>query len=64
MGHIPYAEVFGEFNGYATIDEFVAYMDKLAVDQVSSAVTTPPLYVFDSEILQDKFHGQYQLPGA
>jgi hypothetical protein len=64
VGYIPYGEVFGEFNGYATITEFITYMDKLVTEKVQAFNLTepPPMYVFDSEILREKFHGQYQLP--
>ena len=65
MGLIPYGEVFGELNGYATISEFLIYMDELGENQtLSSNMRTAPLYVFDNEILQEKFIGDYQLPGA
>ncbi|XP_062506868.1 uncharacterized protein LOC134183374 isoform X2 [Corticium candelabrum] len=31
VGLIPYGEVFGELNGYATISEFLIYMDELDI---------------------------------
>ena len=62
MGYIPYGEVFGEFNGYATVGEYVDYMDRIAEGNESDNV---PLYVFDSGVLESRFvrKNQYSLPG-
>ena len=52
VGYIPYGEVFGEFNGYATVGEYVDYMDRIAEGNESDNV---PLYVFDSGVLESRF---------
>ncbi|XP_065843159.1 jmjC domain-containing protein 8-like isoform X2 [Oscarella lobularis] len=63
VGYIPYGEVFGEFNGYATVGEYVDYMDRIAEGNESDNV---PLYVFDSGVLESRFvrKNQYSLPDA
>lgn len=66
VGPIPYGEVFGERFGYATIGEFVTYMDGYTLSPgVDSDHSTfeAPLYVFDSEVLQEHFSDEYNITG-
>ena len=67
VGAIPYGEVFGELFVYATIQEFLSYMDGFAVDATVDVADTAtfkaPLYVFDAELLQSHFKGLYSLDG-
>ena len=67
VGPIPYGEVFGERFGFATVKEFLAYMDGYAVDAAvniaDSANFKAPLYVFDSELMQNHFRGHYDNKG-
>lgn len=56
--------MFGEKHGYATIQEFIMYMDHYAkhpliYQDVNN--TKYPLYVFDSEVLQHHFVGDYDM---
>lgn len=59
--------MFGELFGYATISEFIRYMDGYAVDAAVDiadlAEFKAPLYVFDGELLQSHFKGLYSLEG-
>ena len=59
LGTVPYGEVFGEKFGYATVGEFLQYLEQQARNP-----DYPPLYVFDGEIMQTTFKGQYSLPGG
>ena len=66
-GPIPYGEVFGEYFGFATIEEFISYMDQYTLNPgIGSDNRTfkVPLYVFDSEVLQHHFLGQYNFTGT
>lgn len=65
-GLIPYGEVFGETFGYATVKEFVSYMDQYRLRSWTEANHTSfkaPMYVFDSEVLKEHFTGHYDLNG-
>ena len=68
MGSIPYGEVFGELFGYATLREFLVYMDgyarEVSLDVADSAHFKAPLYVFDGKILESHFKGSYSLEGG
>lgn len=67
VGPIPYGKVFGEKFGYATIGEFVAYMDGYTLSPWSGtnhSTFQAPLYVFDSEVLQENFLDQYNITGS
>jgi hypothetical protein len=50
VSSIPYGDLFGVRAGYATLAEFVAYMDDLRVQNFSLSNSTP-LYVFDSDFV-------------
>ena len=80
VGSIPYGEVFGERFGYASIQEFLSYMDHYAQDpapevggrgrtgnsregEEGEGVFSPPLYVFDSHVLEQNFSRFYSMPG-
>ena len=68
MGPIPYGEVFGELFGFATVKEFLAYMDGYSLDAsvkaaADSASFKAPLYVFDGELIQNHFIGKYNIKG-
>ena len=66
VGPIPYGEIFGEIFGYATIEEFVSYMDRYRLSSSTEPNHTSfkaPLYVFDSEMLKEHFIGHYDLQG-
>ena len=66
VGPIPYGEIFGETFGYATIEEFVSYMDRYSLSSWTEPNHTSfkaPLYVFDSEVLEEHFIGHYDLKG-
>ena len=66
VGPIPYGEIFGETFGYATIEEFVSYMDWYRLSPSTHPNHTSfkaPLYVFDSEMLKEHFLGHYDLQG-
>ena len=66
VGPIPYGEIFGEKFGYATIKEFVSYMDEYRLSSWIERNHTSfkaPLYVFDSEMLKEHFIGHYDLKG-
>lgn len=66
VGPIPYGEIFGEKFGYATIEEFVSYMDEYRLSSWTEHNHTSfktPLYVFDSEVLTEHFVGHYDLKG-
>ena len=67
MGPIPYGEVFGERFGFATVKEFLTYMDGYAahatIDIADSAQFKAPLYVFDGELLRSYFKGQFPMGG-
>ena len=58
LGTVPYGEIFGETFGYATVGEFLQYLERQARNP-----NYPPLYVFDSEVMQTVFIDQYTLPG-
>ena len=72
LGTIPYAEVFGETSGYATVKETLGYMESYAWQEalrhLSGGSTEGleaiqlPFYVFDSEVLTESFPGYYTLP--
>ena len=82
VGSIPYGEVFGERYGYASIREFLSYMDRYILDPVpevqwrweaeakeegedsekGDGVFSPPLYVFDSQVLEQNFSRFYSMP--
>lgn len=69
VGHIPYGEVFGERFGFATVKEFLAYMDNYALEPsiggaAESASFKAPLYVFDGEVMQSHFKGYYDMGGT
>ena len=65
VGPIPYGEVFGENFGYATIEEFVSYMDQYRLSSSWKHTSfKAPLYVFDSYVLQEHFVGHYDLKGS
>ena len=60
--------MFGETFGYATVQEFVSYMDQYALSPAieswsGNGTFQAPLYVFDSEMLEEHFVGQYSLNG-
>ena len=40
VGPIPYGEVFGENFGYATIEEFISYMDQYALGPLFDSDST------------------------
>ena len=77
VGSIPYGEVFGERFGYASIQEFLSYMDRYTRDPApevrrrgrtgksaeGEGVFSPPLYVFDSHVLDQNFSRFYSMPG-
>ncbi|XP_065176119.1 jmjC domain-containing protein 8-like [Sycon ciliatum] len=79
-GHIPYGEVFGLYGGMATGKEMLEYIDGLWKKYAFTARQwekqggramlgdEPPLYIFDSSILQETFNKSgsgfpYPLPG-
>jgi hypothetical protein len=62
---IPYGGVFGEFQGPATIDEFIRFMDTLNTSATTGAASShdaAQIYVFDFEFLNQSLPGQYGLP--
>ena len=72
LGTIPYAEVFGETSGYATVQETLGYMESYAQQEALRHLSGGsaeglekiqlPFYVFDSEVLTKSFPGYYTLP--
>ena len=72
LGSIPYAEVFGEKAGFATVTETLSYLESYAQQEAlqylrennveSWSTIQLPYYVFDSSILTDVFKGYYKLP--
>ena len=67
MGSIPYGEVFGERFGYASVSEFLTYMDGYAqvasLNVADSADFKAPLYVFDGVLLESQFKRMYGFGG-
>jgi len=65
-GFIPYAKVFGERGGFATIDEFISYMDQVYQQQQQQSILHPdqpvPYYVFDSQVFEANFANYFKLP--
>lgn len=61
-GSIPYGEVFGEFNGVSTINEFLEYMYQYNAEYNENA-NSLPLYIFDAEIIPKHFAEFVRIPG-
>ena len=58
--------MFGEDFGYATIEEYVSYMDQYRLSPLINSdpgTFKIPLYVFDSEVLQEHFSDHYNITG-
>ena len=74
MGSIPYADVFGETSGYATVSETLAYMDHYSRQEALRHLAEHntqnwdkiqlPFYVFDGTVIEDNnLSYLYKLPG-
>ena len=66
VGKIPYGEKFGDLFGYATLLEFVQYMDGYGLHSsldIDAENFQAPLYIFDDKILENHFKAQYTFDG-
>lgn len=73
-GSIPYADVFGETSGYATVTETLTYMESYSRQETLQHLADHnphnwdkiqlPYYVFDGTVIEDKnLTNLYKLPG-
>lgn len=58
VSDIPYGELYGKAAGHASFAEMLRYI----IDGAGYDRESPPLYAFDSEVLEAVFAGEYGLP--